>query len=105
MTRLVDPSSKAIAAVKLAPFWNSERASATAALEQDELAAPSRVATASDRGESSGKRRLSWVFETTTCTTAERANPRIRAQRISQVIAKEIDNVCRIASSKVIGKA
>jgi len=31
ITRFVDANSKAIAAVKCAPFWKSERASATAA--------------------------------------------------------------------------
>ena len=31
ITRLVEANSKAIAAVKLAPFWKSERARATAA--------------------------------------------------------------------------
>ena len=53
MTRLVLAISKTIAAVKLAPLRNSERASATAAYEHDEDAAPSPVALASVAGRSS----------------------------------------------------
>src|SRR5438552_13773780 len=92
ITRLVDAISNAIAAVKSAPFWKSDRASATAAYEQDELAAPRSDATASVRGESSGRSRLMRSFGTTACTTADRVNPSMRAQRISQVIANEIDS-------------
>ena len=45
MTRLVLAISNAIAAVKLAPRRNSARASATAAYEHDDEAAPRPVAT------------------------------------------------------------
>jgi len=44
------------------------------------------------RGESSGRRRLISVFETTACTTPESAKPRMSAQRISQNIAKAIES-------------
>ena len=45
-TRLVEAISKAIAAVKLAPLRNRERASATAAYEQDDGAMPAAEAHA-----------------------------------------------------------
>ena len=97
MTRLVDAISNAIAAVKSAPFWTSDRASATAAYEQDELAAPRSDATASVRGESSGRSRPMRSFGTTACTTADSVNPRMSAQRISQVIANVIESAWPIA--------
>src|SRR5205085_2100030 len=82
-TRFVEANSKAVEAVKSAPRRKSERASATAAYEHDDDAAPRPVATASERGESSGSRRRIAPFDTTACTTPESANPRISAQRIS----------------------
>ena len=85
-TRLVEPISNAIAAVKLAPLRNSERANATAAYEHDDDAAPSPAATARVLGLSSPRRRTMVDFRTTACTTADSANPRISAQRISHVI-------------------
>src|SRR5207244_9351197 len=65
MTRLVDANSKAIADVKSAPLRNRERASATAAYEQEDEAAPKPEATASDRGESSGNSRVISDLDTT----------------------------------------
>jgi hypothetical protein len=53
-----------------------------------------------DLGESSGKRRVISAFETTACTTAERAKPKIRAHRISQAIPKAMER----ASSKPVTK-
>ena len=50
ITRLVEAISNAIAAVKFAPLRNSDRASATAAYEHDEEAAPRPVATAKRLG-------------------------------------------------------
>src|SRR5438128_7020650 len=88
MTRLVEANSNAIAAMKFAPFRKIDRARATAAYEHEDDAAPSKHAMLSDRGESSGRSRLICDFETTACTAAERPKPRIRAQRISQNIAK-----------------
>jgi hypothetical protein len=86
ITRFVDANPNAIAAVKLAPFRKSERASATAAYEQDDEAAPRPHAIAIERKESSGRRRVTDSFETTACTTAESPNPSTSAHRISQVM-------------------
>jgi hypothetical protein len=86
ITRLVEAISKAIAAVNLAPLRNSERASATAAYEQEEEEIPNPVATRSVRGRSSPRSRTIVDLRTTACTTADRANPVINAHRISQVI-------------------
>src|SRR6476661_6156886 len=85
-TRLVDAISKAIAAVKFAPLRNSERASATAAYEHDDDAAPNTVAMAKVRGRSSPSNPTIVDLRTTACTTADSAKPRINAHRISQVI-------------------
>src|SRR6516165_6174365 len=85
-TRLVEPISKAIAAVKLAPLRNKDRAKATAAYEHDDDAAPSPADTASVRGRSSPIRDTIVERRATACTTADRAKPRISAQRISHVI-------------------
>ena len=72
--------------MKLAPLRNSDRASATAAYEHDDEAAPSPVASASVRGRSSPSSRAIVSRRTTAWTTADRANPRISDQRICQVI-------------------
>src|SRR5437870_587572 len=87
-TKFVEASMKAIDAVKSAPFRKMERASAAAAYEHDDDAAPRTQAMASVLGESSGRRRVICFFETTACTTAERPKPRIRAHKISQNMAK-----------------
>src|SRR6058998_768344 len=87
MTRFVDANSKAMAAVKLAPLRKIERASATAAYEHDDDAAPRQAAIISVRGESSGRSRLISDFETTAWTIADNPKPRTSAHRISQNIA------------------
>jgi hypothetical protein len=75
-----------MAAVKFAPLRNNDRARATAAYEHDDDAAPKIVARARLRGRSS-PRSLTIVLRLTTADTiADNANPRINAQRISQVI-------------------
>ena len=89
-TRLVEAISKAIAAVKLAPLRNSDRASATAAYEHDDDAAPSPVAAASAPGESLPSNRTTVSRRTTDCTTAESAKPRMSGHRISHPMAKLI---------------
>src|SRR5712692_11988181 len=71
-TRFVEASMKAIDAVKFAPLRKIERASAAAAYEHDEDAAPRAQAMAKVFGESSGIRRVICFFETTACTTPER---------------------------------
>jgi hypothetical protein len=86
ITRLVEANSNVIAAVKSAPLRKIERARATAAYEHDDEAAPSPQAIASDLGASSGSNRPISPLETTACTTADSANPRTRAHRISHVI-------------------
>ncbi len=58
ITRFVEAIWNAIAAVKSAPFRKSERASATAAYEHEDDAAPNAAAFRSDRGESSEQRPL-----------------------------------------------
>ena len=90
ITRFVEAISKAIAAVKFAPLRKIERASATAAYEHDEEAAPSPQAIARDFGESSGSQRPISPLETTACTTPDNVKPKIRGHRISQNIAKAI---------------
>ena len=95
-TRFVDPISNAIAAVKSAPLRNSDRASATAAYEHDDEAAPSSEATASVRGRSSPSSRTMVALRTTAWMIAERVNPRISAQVISHVIEPVIFNACAI---------
>ena len=86
MTRLVLAISKTIAAVKLAPLRNSDRASATAAYEQEDDAAPSPVASASVLGLSSPSSRVMVWRRTSAWTTADKMNPRINDQTISHVI-------------------
>src|SRR5262245_54690248 len=92
ITRFVEANWNAMAAVKFAPLRKIERASATAAYEHEDDAAPSPHAIAIVRGESSGSRRVISDFDTTDCTAAERANPSTSAHRISQVIPIEMLN-------------
>ena len=89
--------SNAIAAVKLAPWRNSDRASATAAYEHDEEAAPKPVASASVRGRSPPSRRTMVAFLTTAWITADNANPRISAQVIAHVIDPVMVSACAMA--------
>src|SRR5437899_12706637 len=89
-TRFVDANSKAIAAVKSAPLRKIDLASATAAYEHDDDAAPSPVAIARVFGESSGNNRLISDFETTACTTADKPKPRMSGHKISQNMANAI---------------
>ena len=102
-TRFVDAISNAIAAVKFAPLRKIERASATAAYEHDDEAAPSASAVPIERGWSSGSSWLICCFETTACTPAERAKPRISGHRISHPIAIAIPSARRTAS--IIGRS
>ena len=98
MTRLVDASSNTIAAVKLAPLTNSDRASATAAYEQELEAIPNRVAYVRLRGESSPSKRLIARCETTACTAPERANPRISGHKTSQAMLNASSRAIMTAS-------
>ncbi len=101
-TRLVEPISNAMAAVKLAPLRNRDRARATAAYEHDDDAAPSPAATARVRGRSSPIRDTIVERRTTACTTADRAKPRISAHRISQVIDPASANAWPMAASALL---
>jgi len=96
-TRLVEPISKAMAAVKFAPLRINERASATAAYEHDDDAAPNSAAIPRVRGRSSPINPTMVDLRTTACTTADRANPRINAHRISHVIDPASARACPIA--------
>ena len=89
---MVEAISNAIAAVKSAPLRNSARASATAAYEHEDDAAPSPAATASVRGRASPSSRTIVDLRTTAWMTADNANPRISAQVICQVIDPVIDS-------------
>ena len=97
-TRFVEANSNAIAARKSPPLRKIERASATAAYEHDEDAAPRRVAIVRLRAPASGRRRVISALDTTAWTTAERRNPRISAQVISQAMPKANDSARRTAS-------
>src|SRR6266540_3791770 len=102
ITRLVEANWKAIAAVKSAPLRKIDLASATAAYEHDDEAAPSPVARHTDRGESSGSSRLISLLETTACTALDRAKPRISAHRISQNIANASPSAWPTGASTVL---
>src|SRR6266567_8452248 len=97
MTRFVDANWNAIAAVKLAPLRNSDRASATAAYEHDDEAAPKPAASASVRGRSSPRSRTMVAFLITVWTTADNPKPRISAQVISHVIDPVMASACTTA--------
>src|ERR1019366_8458263 len=97
MTRLVEAISNAMAAVKFAPLRNNDRASATAAYEHDEDAIPNPAAATRAGGRSSPISRITVARRATAWTTAERKKPRIRAQRIAQVIDPASDSACPMA--------
>jgi hypothetical protein len=101
-TKFVEASSNAIAAVKSAPFRKIDRASATAAYEHDDDAAPSPVAIARVFGESSGNSRLISDFDTTACTTPDKPKPRMSGHKISQNIANAIQSAWPRAVIKLI---
>src|SRR2546430_3126123 len=87
-TRLVEANSKTIAAWKLAPLRNSDRAIATAAYEQDDDAAPRSVANPRLRGESEPRVRATALRETSVCTMADRRKPSASGQSTSQSMSK-----------------
>ena len=94
MTRLVEANWKAIAELKFAPLRTSERASATAAYEQDEEAAPRPVAVATLRGRSSGSSRAMVDLRTSASMIADSVKPRISDQVICQVIEPAMPSAC-----------
>ena len=96
-TRLVDANSKMMALAKLAPRRKSARATATAAYEQDELAAPKPQASMkpfkSGRPSAPATARL----ETTVWIIAESRKPKASGQKTSQSMKSESCNAWRIA--------
>jgi hypothetical protein len=86
MTRLVLAISNTIAEVKLAPLRSSDRASATAAYEHEDDAAPRPVARVSVLGLSSPSMRVIVCRRTRAWTIADRANPSMSDQVISQAM-------------------
>ena len=72
--------------MKSAPLRNSDRASATAAYEHDDDAAPSPVAVARLRGRSSGSSRAIVDLRTSASITADSVKPRISDQVTCHVI-------------------
>ena len=89
-TKLVAANWKAIAAVKSAPLRTMERAMATAAYEHEDEAAPRLPAIRMLRGPASGSRRDISSFETISSMTAEKRNPRLSPQKMSQNITNAI---------------
>src|SRR3984957_13765802 len=85
-TRLVDANSKMTAFPSVEPFRNRVRATATAAYEQDEDAAPKTVASATDFGVSRPNKRETACLETSVSTTADNSKPRVNGQRTCQNI-------------------
>src|SRR6266403_805961 len=101
-TKFVEASSNAIAAVKLAPLRKIERASATAAYEQEDDAAPRPHAMASDFGESSGNNLVISLLETTACTAADKPKPRMSGHKISHSMANAIQSAWPRAVTTII---
>src|SRR5437016_4208447 len=94
MTRLVEANSKAMLAVKSAPFRNRDRAIATAAYEHEDEAPPKPHAFSKVIARASGKSFRISPLDTTDCTIAEKPNPIISAHRISQNMANDMFKAC-----------
>src|ERR1700749_4398188 len=88
-----------MAAMKSAPLRNSDRASAVAAYEHDELAAPSADATTIVLADESGSSLLTRSFDTTDSTMEDRMKPRHSAHRISQAMMPVIFRAISMCSS------
>src|SRR5215470_12027250 len=99
MTRFVLAISKAIAATKLAPRRNRPRASATAAYEHDDEAAPRPLASTNVFGLASPSSLATVSRRTTACTTADKVKPRISDHVICQVIEPATPRAWPMASS------
>src|SRR2546425_8736564 len=88
-TRLVDANSKMIALTKLAPLRKRALATATAAYEQDELAAPRPHARRKPFKSGLPSAPATARFETTVWTIDESRKPKASGQRTSQSMKKE----------------
>ncbi len=84
--RLVEANMKIIDAVKSADRANNDRASALAAYEHDELAAPSSDARVADPTVSRPSTRCIARRETNACTIPDSANPTTSAHNVSHNI-------------------
>ena len=87
-TRLVEANSKMIALGSVAPLRNSVRASATAAYEHDDDAAPNAVASTNERASSRPSARAMARLGTNVSTPADRRNPSASGQSTCQNITK-----------------
>src|SRR5437660_4277375 len=88
-TRFVAANSKMIALTKLAPRRKSVRATATAAYEQLELAAPKAHARAKPFRSDRPRARATAPFDTTVSTMAERRKPRASGHSTSHNMKKD----------------
>ena len=88
-TRFVDANSKMIALTKWAPRRNRALATATAAYEQDELAAPNPRERTKPLRSGLPRTPATARFETTVCTIAESRNPKASGQKTSQSMNRE----------------
>src|ERR1700682_447741 len=88
-TRLVEANSKITALANVAPLRNSVRATATAAYEHEDDAAPSAVASATDFGVSRPSSRETACLETSASTTDDNRNPSASGQSTCQDIAND----------------
>src|SRR6266853_1778276 len=96
-TRLVEANSKMIALTKLAPLRKSVRATATAAYEHEELAAPKPHARRKPLRSGLPRARATVRLETTVWMIAESKKPRASGHRTSQIMKIEICSACRTA--------
>jgi hypothetical protein len=87
---LVDANSKMMALTKLAPLRKSVLATATAAYEQEELAAPKPQARMKPFKSGFPSVLATARFETTVWITAESRKPNASGQRTSQSMKSEI---------------
>jgi len=87
---LVDANSKMIALTKLAPLRKSARATATAAYEHDELAAPKPQARTKPLRSGLPRALATARFETTVWIIAESRKPKASGQRTSHTMKREI---------------
>jgi len=93
-----------IALVKSAPLRKRLRASATAAYEQLELAAPKAHANAKPRKSGRPRTRTTARCDTTAWTIAESRNPSASGHRISQNMKKENSRADRTALTTTTSK-
>ena len=104
-TRFVEANWNAIAVCRLAPFWKSDFAIATAAYEQEDDAAPSPVASPIGRPPLPPSARWIRSRGTHAWTIPESAKPRISAQPTSQAMRNAAQSPSRRVSTTRTPKA